>query len=145
MRSLAGLLALVSPHTGNIILSVVMGFLTIASSVGLMGLSAFIISAAALQPSIAVLQVPIVGCAFWHLTRHIPLPGTLYHPPDNFLILSRLRVWFYQRLEPLAPARLAGYKGSELLNRAMGDIASLESFYVRAAWPRLWWLWRWQQ
>ncbi len=138
LRSLARLLGLVSPHTGNIILSVVMGFLTIASSVGLMGLSAYIISAAALQPSIAVLQVPIVGVRFFGISRGIFRYLERYTTHQTtFLILSRLRVWFYRKLEPLAPARLAGYKGSDLLNRAMGDIASLESFYVRGLAPPL--------
>jgi ATP-binding cassette subfamily C protein CydCD len=138
LNSLSRLLALVSPHTGSIFLSVVMGTLTIASSVGLMGLSAYIISAAALQPSIAVLQVPIVGVRFFGISRGIfrYLERYTSHRA-TFLILSRLRLWFYQRLEPLAPARLAGYKGSDLLNRAIGDIASLESFYVRGLAPPL--------
>ena len=138
LASLRKLLALVSPHTGSILLSVILGTLTIASSVGLMGLSAYIISAAALQPSIAALQVPIVGVRFFGISRAVFRYLERYTSHQaTFLILSRLREWFYQSLEPLAPARLAGYKGSDLLNRAMGDIASLESFYVRGLAPPL--------
>jgi ATP-binding cassette subfamily C protein CydC len=48
-----------------------------------------------------------------------------------------LRVWFYQALEPLAPARLMGYRGGDLLSRAISDIAELENFYVRALAPPL--------
>ncbi len=132
------LLDLIRPYTGQVLLSVLLGFLTIASSVGLMSASAYIISAAALQPSIADLQVAIVGVRFFGISRGVfrYLERYVSHQ-TTFLILARLRVWFYQALEPLAPARLLGYRGGDLLNRAIGDIAALESFYVRALAPPL--------
>ena len=54
-----------------------------------------------------------------------------------FRMLGRLRVWFYQALEPLAPARLLYRQGGDLLSHITSDIALLESFYVRSAAPLL--------
>ena len=55
----------------------------------------------------------------------------------TFKILTRLRVWFYKSLVPLAPARLLSYRSGDLLSRILSDIKSLEDFYVRSAAPPL--------
>ncbi|MEN8172492.1 MAG: thiol reductant ABC exporter subunit CydD [Chloroflexota bacterium] len=119
-------------------LSVVLGFATIASSVSLLGISAYIISAAALQPSIAVLQVSIVGVRFFGITRGVfrYLERLVSHQV-TFRLLARLRVWFYEKIEPLAPARLLTYQSGDLLSRVAADIGTLENFYVRALSPPL--------
>jgi ATP-binding cassette subfamily C protein CydCD len=132
------LLSLLKPFTGLIILSVLLGFLTVASGIGLMTTSAFIIASAALHPSIASLQVAIVGVRFFGISRGLfrYLERLVSHQV-TFKVLARLRVWFYQALEPLAPARLMQYRSGDLLSRVVGDIASLENFYVRAIAPPL--------
>src|ERR1044071_2345664 len=48
-----------------------------------------------------------------------------------------LRVWFYEKLEPLAPARLMEYKSGDLLARVIGDVETLENFYMRVISPVL--------
>ncbi|MEW6650723.1 MAG: thiol reductant ABC exporter subunit CydC, partial [Chloroflexota bacterium] len=53
----------------------------------------------------------------------------------NFRLLARLRVWFYRRVEPIAPARISFYQSGDLLQRAIGDIETLENFYVRVVAP----------
>uniref|UniRef100_UPI001F299334 thiol reductant ABC exporter subunit CydC n=1 Tax=Acidocella facilis TaxID=525 RepID=UPI001F299334 len=55
----------------------------------------------------------------------------------TFRQLSALRVWFYERLEPLAPARLQGQRSGDLLSRMRADIDSLETFYLRVLVPSL--------
>jgi ATP-binding cassette subfamily C protein CydC len=55
----------------------------------------------------------------------------------TFRLLSRLRVWFYERLEPLAPARLMASRSGDLLSRIIGDIEVLQNFYNRALSPPL--------
>jgi ATP-binding cassette subfamily C protein CydCD len=121
-----------------VVLSVLLGCATIASSIGLMSASAYIIARAALHPSIAVLQVAIVGVRFFGLARGVfrYLERLVSHNV-TFRVLGQLRVRFYQALEPLAPARLLQYHSGDLLSRVMGDIASLENFYVRALAPPL--------
>lgn len=132
------LLQFARPYAGLIALSALCGFFTVLSQVGLLGTSAYIISAAALQPSIAVLQVPIVGVRFFGLSRGIfrYLERYLSHQA-TFHLLARLRLWFYQALEPLAPARLPAFSSADLFNRLQADIESLENFYVRGLAPPL--------
>ncbi len=130
--------SLLSPFWGRIILSVFLGFATVISSVGLMATSAFIISAAALHPSIADLQVAIVGVRFFGLSRGVfrYLERLVSHDV-TLRLLARWRVQFYQALEPLAPARLMSYHSGDLLTRVIRDINTLESFYIRALNPPL--------
>jgi len=132
------LISLAASIRGWIALSVLAGAATIASSIGLMSASAYIISAAALHPSIADLQVAIVGVRFFGLARGIfrYLERLVSHQAA-FRLLARLRVWFYNALEPLAPAQLLRYRSGDLLTRLIEDIETLENFYVRALAPPL--------
>ncbi|HEX9090070.1 MAG TPA: thiol reductant ABC exporter subunit CydC, partial [Anaerolineales bacterium] len=136
--TLTRLLGLLAPSSGRIALSVLLGFATITSSVGLMATAAYIISAAALHPSIADLSVAIVGVRFFGISRGIfrYLERLVSHDV-TFRLLARWRVWFYQALEPLVPARLMHFHSGDLLSRVISDIASLESFYVRTVAPPL--------
>jgi ATP-binding cassette subfamily C protein CydCD len=132
------LAALARPFIGLISLSALLGFATVGSGIGLMAASAYIISEAALHPSVAALQVAIVGVRFFGLTRGIFRYLERYTSHQvTFNLLARLRVWFYQALEPLAPARLSAYHSGDLINRLIGDIAALENFYVRGFAPPL--------
>jgi thiol reductant ABC exporter CydC subunit len=116
--------------------SVFLGSLTISASVGLMGTSAYLISAAALQPSIAALQVAIVGVRFFGISRGVfRYLERLASHEVTFHLLARLRVWFYNALEPLAPARLMQYRAGDLLSRVVADVDALENFYVRVVAP----------
>ena len=53
----------------------------------------------------------------------------------TFAILADLRVWFFASIEPLAPARLTTRRSGDLLARIVGDIETLEDFYVRVVLP----------
>ncbi len=132
------LLGLMLPFAGWMLLASLLGFFTVGSSIGLMGTAAFIIATAALHPSIAVLQVAIVGVRFFGITRGLfrYLERYVSHQV-TFRLLTRLRVWFYQSLEPLAPARLMEYRSGDLLSRIVADIETLEHFYLRVIAPPL--------
>jgi ATP-binding cassette subfamily C protein CydC len=138
MKVLKRLLGFVLPFWRWVILSVGLGALTIASSIALLATSAYLISAAALHPSIAELQVAIVGVRFFGLSRGIfRYLERLTSHETTFRVLARLRVWFYEALEPLVPARLGGERAGDLLIRFLADIESLENFYVRVLAPPL--------
>ena len=119
-------------------LSILLSTLTIGSSVALIGTSAWLISTAALHPSIADLGVSVVGVRFFGITRGLfrYLERLVSHNV-TFRLLARLRVWFYEKLEPLAPARLMEFKSGDLLARVIGDVETLENFYVRVISPSL--------
>ncbi len=132
------LLSFLAGSWGWVFLSILLGALTIGANVSLMGTSAWLISAAALHPSIAELQVAIVGVRFFGISRAVFRYGErLVSHNVTFRLLTRLRVWFYQKLEPLAPARLLDYRAGDLLSRIVGDVEILENFYVRVVSPPL--------
>ncbi len=119
-------------------LSVLLGALTIGSNVSLMGTSAWLISTAALHPDIGSLQVAIVGVRFFGISRAVfRYFERLVSHNVTLRLLARLRVWFYERIEPLAPARLISYSAGDLLARIVGDIETLENLYVRVLAPML--------
>src|SRR5690606_28132393 len=123
------------PHAA---LAAILGTLTIGSNVSLMATSAYLISAAALQPSIADLNVAVVGVRFFGLSRAVfRYLERLASHNLTFHLLARWRTWFYAALEPLAPARLQQYRSGDLLSRIVGDVAALEAFYVRGLGPPL--------
>ncbi len=132
------LLGLLGPSYRQVALSALLGLLTVLSAVGLLAVSAFIISQAAIATSIAELQVAIVGVRFFGISRGVfrYLERLVSHEV-TFRLLAGLRVDFYRSLEPLAPARLQRYRSGDLFNRITADIHRLEDFYVRSIAPLL--------
>ncbi len=136
MKTILRLLFFLKPFTQMVLISIVTGTVTIICGIGLLGASAYLLSMAALQPSISVLQVSIVGVRFFGLSRGIfRYLERLSSHTVNLQVLSLLRVWFYRALEPLAPARLLEFSSGDVLARAVGDIETLENFYVRVFAP----------
>jgi ATP-binding cassette subfamily C protein CydCD len=132
------LLGFLKGSWGRVALSVLIGASTIVSSLGLIGTSAWLISAAALHPSIAELQVAIVGVRFFGISRGVlRYFERLVSHDISFRLLSRLRTWFYRAIEPLAPARLMQYRSGDLLSRVVADVDTLENFYIRVVSPTL--------
>lgn len=136
MNPLTRLLRLVLPFKRLVALCVLLGAGTIASGIGLMATAAYLISAAALHPSIAELTVAIVGVRFFGVSRGVLryLERYLSHTVTLHL-LAQWRVWFYEALEPLAPARLMQFQSGDLLTRAVADVETLQDFYVRVIAP----------
>jgi thiol reductant ABC exporter CydC subunit len=137
MRGTVGrLLRLVAPFARRMGLAALLGFATIGSSIGLMTTAAYIIAKAALRPSIAELQVAIVGVRFFGIARGgFRYLERLVSHQVTFRLLARLRVWFYAALEPLAPARLVHYRSGDLLARIVADVETLQNFYLRVLAP----------
>ena len=122
----------------RVAISVLLSSITILASVALMGTSAWLISTAAIAVSVAELGVSTVGTRFFGITRAVfrYLERLVSHDV-TFRLLAKLRVWFYEKLEPLAPARLMNFRSGDLLARVIGDVETLENFYVRVVSPPL--------
>ncbi|MBI5929889.1 MAG: thiol reductant ABC exporter subunit CydC [Chloroflexi bacterium] len=132
------LVRLLTPFRRSILAAVFLGFLTIGSSMALMGTSAWLIAKAALHPSIAELNLAIVGVRFFGISRGLlRYLERLTSHHVTFRLLKNLRVWFYQQLEPLAPARLINQHSGDLLTRVVHDIDTLQNFYLRVVAPSL--------
>ncbi|GCE47983.1 ATP-binding cassette subfamily C protein CydC [Thermosporothrix hazakensis] len=136
----ARLLALIMPVRKWMLGSIFFGALTVASGIGLMGTSNFLISMAALHPSIAALNVAIVGVRFFGIARGVfRYAERLTTHEATLRLLTNLRVWFYAAIEPLVPAAFSQNKQSsgDILSRVVSDIDTLQNFYTRVIAPPL--------
>ncbi len=138
MKTFFRLTALVKPYFWWMALAALIGFATTGSGIGLLMTSAYIIAKAALQPPMVTLQLGIAGVRFFGLARGVfRYAERLISHNITFRILAKLRVWFYDAIEPLAPARLMHFKSGDLLQRIVDDIQSLENIYTRVLGPPL--------
>lgn len=137
-KILPRLLTFLRGNWHRVAISVLFSSITILASVALMGTSAWLISTAAIAVSVADLGVSTVGTRFFGITRAVfrYLERLVSHDV-TFRLLAKLRVWFYEKLEPLAPARLMNFRSGDLLARIIGDVETLENFYVRVVSPPL--------
>ena len=99
MKTLKKLLQLLSGFRKWVVLSVVLGWATVTSWVALISTSAYLLSYAALQPSVAALQVAIVGVRFFGISRGVfrYLERLVSHSV-TFRLLAKTRVWLYERI-----------------------------------------------
>lgn len=136
MKTFLRLTGLTRPFAWWMLLAALIGFATIGSGIGLLMASAWLITTAALMPALSALQAGITGVRFFGISRGvIRYAERLISHNTTFRILTRLRVWFYDAVEPLAPARLAAYRSADLLKRIVDDIQSLENIYARVLAP----------
>ena len=138
MKVITRLLKMMMPFRWWVALSVLLAFATMGASVGLMAMSAYLISKAALVTGFADLAVAVTFVRGFAIARAALRYAERYVTHlMTFRILTRLRVWFYKAIEPLAPARLQGYHSGDLLTRIVADIETLDQFYVRVVIPPL--------
>jgi len=135
-------LRLLRPHRFWMVLGIALSFLAGAAGVGLLGLAGWFISAAALAGLTPLtahlfnLFHPSVGIRIFAITRTAArYAERIVNHDITFRILESLRIWFYLRLEPLAPARLAAYRSGDILSRIVADIDALDNLYIRVLTP----------
>ena len=138
MHTLHRLTALAHLPARRLTLSVLLGALAIGFGVALMGSAGYLVSRAAERPPILALTVTIVAVRFFGLAR--PLARYLERLASHDLALrtlGRIRAGFYERIGPLAPAQLEGFRHGELLGRMVGDVDVLQGLYLRGLGPPL--------
>lgn len=136
MTTLMRLRNLMAPFRWWILLTILLAFGTLGSTVALMAASAYLISKAALTTEFYVLAVTVTAVRAFAISRAVFRYGERYIGHlVTFRILTRLRSWFYTAIEPLAPARLQGYRSGDLLTRIVADIETLDQFVVRVVVP----------
>jgi ATP-binding cassette subfamily C protein CydC len=139
MNLILRLLQIMRPVRGWLLLGGLLAFVTLLANVTLMAISGWFITAMALAgvagisinyftPAALIRTCAIVRTVGRYGERLVTHEATLR-------LLSTLRVWFYQRLEPLAPAVLEHYRSGDLLSRLRADIDILDHFYLRLLLP----------
>src|SRR5579884_190834 len=136
MRVFTRLLAFLAPFRWRIALAILLGSIVIASSIGLFGMAAYLIAAAALAPPLVLLSIPIYMVQTMGILRAVSrYAERLVSHNTTFRLLAHLRVWSYRRIEPQAPAHLLARRSGDLLARLVADIEELQNFYLRVVSP----------
>jgi ATP-binding cassette, subfamily C, bacterial CydC len=125
-----------SPFRWRIAVAILLGSVMIASSIGLFGMAAYLIGAAALGPLLVLLSIPIYLVQTMGILRAASrYTERLVSHNTTFRLLAHLRVWAYKRIEPQAPAHLLAHRSGDLLARLVADIEELQNFYLRVVSP----------
>jgi len=131
-------LALTRPFRARLALAGAAGVATIASGIGLLTASAYLISKAALQPPILELTVAIVAVRFFALARAAFRYGERLVTHDlSFRLLADLRVRVAEAVMRLAPAGLQEFRSGDLLTRITRDVDALQQVFIRVIMPPL--------
>jgi ATP-binding cassette, subfamily C, bacterial CydC len=134
--TLRRLLELARVPRGEAVLATALAALAVVFGVGLLSAAGYLISRAAEQPPILALTTTIVVVRFFGLAR--PLARYLERLASHDLglrALATIRARYYERIEPLAPAQLEGYRRGDLLARMVRDVDELQGAYVRGVAP----------
>jgi thiol reductant ABC exporter CydC subunit len=136
MSTLRRLAVLASTSRWRVALAVLFGATTVIFGAGLMGTAGYLISRAAEQPPILSLTLAVVMVRFFGIAR--PIVRYLERLASHdlaFRVLGNLRVRIFERIEPLAPAQLEGFRRGDLLARMVGDVDALQDLYLRGLSP----------
>lgn len=130
------LLRLARPVSGRLLLACVLGAMAIGSSVGLLAVSAWLISRASQQPPILTLEVAIVAVRAFGLGRAVFRYGERIVSHDAaFRTLTDLRVAIYARLAANGPVALRPYRRGDLLSRSVNDVDAVQDLSLRVIVP----------
>lgn len=142
IKWLAPFLRLFDPHRWWMLLGSLCGLTTVVCGVGLLALSGWFISATAFAGlTVAAAHLfnffyPSIGVRLFAVGRTASRYAERIVTHDTtFRILETLRRWFYQKLEPLAPAGLSAFRSGDVLNRIVADIDALDNLYLRVLSP----------
>ncbi len=126
------------PSWPGIALSIMLSCFTVLSAVALMGVSAYLIILAGFHPSIAVLQVSIVGVRFFGISRSIfRYLERLQTHKVNFRILGNLRISVFSKLADHYYQLVDRYTSTDFLTLIIDDIDQMENLYVRLLSPAI--------
>lgn len=138
-RDADGLWSVFARHRGRLLLCALLVWLTMLAGVGLLSLSGGFLVATALAAGLAAdfnFFSPSAGVRGLTMARIGSRYAEKLVGHDATLRIARdLRVWFFRRALPLAPARLGTRRIGELMARLMSDIAEVDGLVVRAIAP----------
>jgi ATP-binding cassette subfamily C protein CydC len=124
------------PYKWRVLLGVLLGAATVASNVGLLATAAYVISAAAVVPFLAMLTISVYLVRLFSISRAASRYAERLVSHDvTFKLLAELRTRIYTRLAPLTPARLLRYRSGDLLTRIVKDVEELQNVYLRTFSP----------
>ncbi|MCB1735801.1 MAG: thiol reductant ABC exporter subunit CydC [Gammaproteobacteria bacterium] len=133
------LLALHRPYLGWLLAGMLLSLLATLANVALMATSGWFIASMAIAGVLGAqinYFLPSAGIRGFSILRIISRYGErLVTHEGTFRVITVVRMWFYERIEPLAPARLQGLHSGDLLSRLRADVDRLDRFYLSILLP----------
>lgn len=133
------LVRLFKPYRAWLALGIALSLITLLASVALMAIAGWFITSMAIAGISAVSLNYFTPAALIRaaaLARTVGRYGErLVTHEATFRILARLRTWFYEHIEPHAPAGLEAYASGDILSRIRADIDTLDNVYLRIMVP----------
>lgn len=136
MKDLKSVILVLLKEKKDIFLSIICGFIAGITAIGLFSSSGYLISQAAFAPPIYTLMVLVAIVKMLGIISALSRYGERYYSHrGTFTMLSNLRVAFYEKLEPLAPSLFGKYRSGDLLSRIVGDVETLQNYFLRVFYP----------
>ncbi|TVX93326.1 thiol reductant ABC exporter subunit CydC [Paenibacillus agilis] len=136
MNELAVLSKAMLQERKDIVLSILGGFIAGIAGVILFSTSGYLISQTVFAPPLYTLIVLTSLVKLLGLLRAASRYGErLYSHRATFSILSRLRTSFFAKLIPVTPGIFNKHRSGDLLARIVGDVESLQHYFLRVAYP----------
>jgi len=146
MKDLLFFLKLFKPYKGWLISGLLLALVTSLASITLLTLSGWFITASAIagmlapdgvavtfnfmQPAAEIRALAIIRTLGRYGERVVTHEAT-------FRVLAEIRCWFFAKLIPLAPGRLAMKQSADLMHSLTQDIDALDALYLRLISPML--------
>ena len=138
MKPLFPFLSLYRNHFGRLLLGTILAITSLSASIGLLSLSGWFLAASFLvgstilfnffYPSSGVRGLAIGRTPSRYLERLVTHDAT-------FRVLAELRISVFKKLIPLSPSGLNRFRNSELLNRLVADVDTLDTLYLNLLSP----------
>lgn len=136
MKELAVLSKAMMQERKDILLSILCGFIAGTAGVALFSASGYLISQTVFAPPLYTLIVLTSMVKLLGFVRAASRYGErLASHRATFSILSRLRTSFFAKLIPVTPGIMNKNRSGDLLARIVGDVESLQHYFLRVAYP----------
>ena len=127
---------MIKPHRARLIYAGLLSSISLMMAVGLLAVSAWLISMASTRPPILVLQVAIVAVRFFGLGRGVFRYFSRLLEHDAALrIQNLLRINIYQKLEHFLPINFANLKRGGLLRQVVTETEEIQDLWLRLFLP----------
>ena len=138
MKLLFPFLSLYRNHFGRLLLGTILAITSLSASIGLLSLSGWFLAASFLVGSTILFNFfyPSSGVRGLAIGRTISryLERLVTHDA-TFRVLAELRISVFKKLIPLSPSGLNRFRNSELLNRLVADVDTLDTLYLNLLSP----------
>jgi len=117
-------------------LSSLLGFITIGSSIGLLAMAIYLLTRSAILGSAASLSLTILGVRFFALSRVVGRYCERYLGHlGTFRVLTRLRVWLFERLVETDVTILASRRRGDVVAGLVDDVDAMQERLLRVSSP----------